>query len=232
MGEEVEDLMKLTEQGIAVIEGDAYLSADIIREGRLDVAREALLQFRSLIPEGGTVADIGACLGDYTKTFAEFVGRKGRVYAFEPNPPVFECLSHNLQFMHAGVVIAFGVGLGEAEAEVEIIVDHHNIGASRLTYPSSRSTGAITVSTLDHVARDWDRLDFIKIDAEGYEPLILNGGVETIQRFRPVMLMEINTWMLGKLEFSPEAVYQRLDALGYEFPRFDGPHGDILCLPK
>ena len=89
-------MMKLTKEGIAVIEGDNYLSADIIAQGRLDVARESLLQYQQHIPVGGVVVDVGACLGDFTATFSEFVGSTGRVWAFEPNAPVFDCLMHNM----------------------------------------------------------------------------------------------------------------------------------------
>ena len=63
--------MKLTKEGVAIIEGDTYLSQDIINQGRLDVARDFLEQFRQYIPVGGIVVDVGACLGDYTATFAE-----------------------------------------------------------------------------------------------------------------------------------------------------------------
>ena len=105
--------MKLTAEGIAVIEGDTYLSADIITKGRLDVAHEELEKYRKFIPEGGVVVDVGACLGDYTLTFSQMAGERGRVHAFEPNPMVFECLQHNLYtYMDRANVELYNCGLG------------------------------------------------------------------------------------------------------------------------
>ena len=89
--------MILTEEGIAVVEGDSHLSRDIIAHKRLDlpIIWELLDQLKPWIPEGGVVADIGACLGDHTVAYAQMVGPTGRVYAFEPNPAALECLRYN-----------------------------------------------------------------------------------------------------------------------------------------
>lgn len=218
--------MKLTAEGIAVVEGDNYLSNDIIVQKRLDVAKDFLEGFRKYIPAGGVVVDVGASLGDYTATFSQMVGEGGRVVALEPNPPTFECLEHNM-WPYKNVLV-YRLALGNAEHwSATVIPDDNNIGASRLEI---NVFGRVRVTTLDVSAIE--HLDFLKIDAEGWEPLILDGGKETINRFRPVMLIEVNTWPLGKMGFTAEDVFSRLDALNYQFDRFDGPYGDILCLPK
>lgn len=222
--------MKLSAEGFAVIEGDTYLSQEIIDKKRLDVAADFLEQFRQYIPVGGVVMDVGASLGDYTATFSEMVGTRGEVDAFEPNPSTFKCLSHNMiPFRN---VFLIDVGLGSAfDAKGTMVIDSNNIGASRI---EPKADGDIILTSLDYFATmtRLRTIDFLKIDAEGWEPLILDGGRETINRFRPVMLIEVNTWPLGKMGFTAEDVFSRLDALNYSYPRFDGPYGDILCLPK
>ncbi len=210
-----------------MIEGDTYLSNDIIVHKRLDVAKDFLEQFHQFIPIGGVVIDVGACLGDYTKTFADWVGPEGVVYAFEPNPPVFECLVWNMRGIDN--VYTYSVGLGDAFVpDASVAWDGNNVGASRLELNSG---GTIKIHRLDDFTFP-NHLDFLKIDAEGFEPMILDGAAETILKHRPVMLIEVNTWPLGKLGFTAEAVFSRLDQLDYQFPRFDGPYGDILCVPK
>jgi FkbM family methyltransferase len=219
--------MKLTKEGLAVIEGDNYLSADIIAQGRLDVAREWLEQYHKYIPQGGVVVDVGACLGDMTATFSEFVGPKGWVHAFEPNPMVMDCLCYNVARREN--VLLYDFALGASKGQANIIVDHNNIGASYLLRINS---GTVEVRPLDDIARGWDRLDFIKIDAEGYEPLVLAGAKMTLRRLRPVLLVEIDQRALGFQRFKPSNVHEWLDELDYDFTRFDGAHGDILCVPK
>lgn len=221
--------MKITKEGIAIVEGDNYLSADIEAQGRLDVARDFLEQFRPYIQVGGVVVDVGACLGDYTATFSEMVGPGGIVHAFEPNPSALECLYFNTNKMSN--VCVHDVALGSGSGRVSVILDTNNVGASRFFLDPY---GGVPITTIDKCAFVlWQGLDFLKIDAEGWEPLILDGAKATITRFRPVILLEVNHWMLGKLGLHAEDIYSRLEALNYTFPRIEGLHdGDILCLPK
>ncbi len=221
--------MKLTKEGIAVIEGDVLLSRYISDAGRLDVARHFLLTMQQYIPEGGVVADVGACLGDHTATYSEFVGPAGHVHAFESNPATLRCLRLNME-RYPNVTV-HGVGLGAEASWATVIHEPTNIGASRLT---DDGTGSVSVLPLDSIAAVWPRLDFMKIDVEGYEPYVLAGAKETIRRFKPVMLIEVNAGMLGHLTFKPDDIFSRVRALGYE------PQGnletiheaDLLCLPK
>ena len=221
--------MKLTAEGIAVIEGDTYLSQEIIDKKRLDVAKDFLEQFHKYIPTRGIVFDVGASLGDYTMTFLEMVGPSGLVVAFEPNLEVYECLKFNLSAYNNKILYDCGLGK-EIIANASIERDSNNIGASRLVLDGQ---GTSCIRSLDSIAYKCSRpIDFLKIDAEGFEPMILDGAHWTLEIFRPVMLIEVNTWPLGKLGFTAEDVFSRLDKLEYIFDRFDGPYGDILCLPK
>lgn len=233
--------MKITKEGIAIAEMDNCLSKDIETTGRLDVARDRLMELRPYIPEGSTVCDVGACLGDYTATFSEFVGPEGKVYAVEPNPPTLECLRYNMQ-RYPNVQV-YGVGLGAQPGRANIERDWHNLAASQLQVDSA---GEVEIVTLDSISPDWPRLDFLKIDAEGFEPMLLDGAKATINRFRPVIYIEISGWMMGRLNtynegrdaeavyrnLSVEETYKRLEALEYSFTRSERDGVDVLCLPK
>ncbi len=221
--------MKLTKEGIAVVEVDNYLSKDIEREGRLDVAYDMLYGLRDHIPEGGTVCDVGACLGDYTATFSEMVGKEGHVYAFEPHLPALECLLYNMKRYPNVTVIS--EALGSEAGRANVIRDFHNLGASQLKMDAN---GIVEITTLDLVSKEWNRLDFLKIDAEGFEPLIIDGAKQSIMRFRPVIFIEISVYNMNRLNMglTIEDTYNRLEALDYQFTRTDGHDGDILCLPK
>lgn len=225
--------MKLTDKGFAIIEGDNYLSAEIEKQGRLDVQREFLMQYRQHIPEGGVVVDVGASLGDTAATFAEMVGVKnGFVFAFEPNPIAFEALELNMiRLMN---VLTFPIALGNEDSfHAGVVLDRNNIGASRLSFTELADIPDVEVARLDQIMTMLpNRLDFIKIDAEGWEPLILDGAVETIRRFRPAMLIEVNDWPLGKMGFTRKDIYDRLDAYVYSWADFDGPYGDVLVVAK
>lgn len=233
--------MKLTAENIAIAEQDNCLSKDIEMAGRLDVRRDYLMLLQPYISPGSAVCDVGACLGDFTATFSEFVGPEGKVYAIEPNPPTLECLRYNMQ-RYPNVTV-YGVGLGAKPGRANVERDWHNLAASQLQIDSA---GEVEIVTLDSLSREWPRLDFLKIDAEGFEPMVLDGAKETINLFRPVIFIEISGWMMGRLntynqdrsaeevyrDLTVEETYKRLEALNYNFQRSERDGVDILCFPK
>lgn len=223
--------MTITDFGVAVVEGDTHLSKWIVEQKRLAVAQEFIAQFEKHIPEGGVVVDVGACIGDHTETYAELVGPNGKVHAFEPHREAFDCLSFNMRKRRN--VFCYPVGLG-AESGQAVCNPSPNLGASQL---EKSKHGPITVLTLDSIAFQWPKLDFVKIDAEGWEPEILLGARKTLRRLRPVMLVELNRPVLKARGKTDEDLLSALKLLGYtaqpcedRIP-FDSPQLDLLCLP-
>ena len=234
--------MILTEEGIAVVEGDTHLSAAIINEHRLDLAvvRELLDQLHPYIPVGGGVVDVGACLGDHTLAYAKRVGAGGRVYAFEPNPIALDCLRHNLR-QYPQVVI-WGDALGDRQGVCDVQPDPimpGNLGMANVVKGST-----IPIRTLDSVSMGWPRLDFMKIDVEGLEEAVLRGAERTIIRHRPAILLEVNEYALGRHQSTKVDLYALLTLWGYGFvpvmdsttashqERFAQPEIDVLAIPR
>lgn len=223
--------MTITDFDVAIVEGDSHLSKWIVEQRRLNVQEEYLQLFAKYIPEGGTVADVGACLGDHTLSYAKMVGETGRVMAFEPNPIAADCLRYN--FRNAKNVSVFYYGLG-AEGGLGTLTEDENLGAAILT----PGHGNIPIRKMDQLAAKWPRLDFLKIDAEGMESHILVGAIETIARLRPVMLIEVNRPVLALRHRTAENIFDLLTLYDYRYApseahlSIDRPELDILALPK
>jgi FkbM family methyltransferase len=176
--------MKITNNGIAVLEQDTHISRWVEETGLIDHGQQIEKTFRKWIKPGDTVVDVGGLIGDHTVPYAQIVGPEGLVLAFEPNPPAFECLKHNTS-PYPWVDI-YDMGLSDHQ-DVLFIVPNENVGASHLTDRGEGET--IAVETLDSFRLD--RLDFIKIDVEGMEIDVLDGALETINRCRPIILVEV-----------------------------------------
>ncbi len=222
--------MKITKDGIAVVDGDTHLSKWIEESGTLEVARGYLDGFRKYIPDGGSVVDIGACLGDHTATYARFVGPNGAVLAFEPNPVAYECLSWNMRPFPW--VATYPWALGCVDASVSTDPDPtHNLGANKI-----KDGGDIRMMLLDDVFL-LHYVDFIKIDAEGWETEIIDGAMDTIRHFKPVMLIEVNRPVLESRGKSAEDLVRKIESLGYSVKPADPSISmtmdmvDVLCLP-
>lgn len=162
----------------------------------------SILSGRYLIPEchvrhGDIVFDVGAHLGFFSY-YALQNGAK-EIYAFEPNPYVFEILKENSR-MWSDRIKPFQLALFSTEEDLEFFIVSELDTVSTLVKDREGSAlGSVKyckvikvrTTTVDNFVRDnkIERVDFIKIDAEGSEKEILKGAEETIKNFKPRMVV-------------------------------------------
>lgn len=150
--------------------------------------RESLAR---IIQKNWVVLDIGANVGALSLFFAQCVGPRGKVIAFEPGIPFFKRLQGNLGLNAPRLnhVEVHNLGLGEKEGQLFWQEDPAFPGNATLTLPTGT---AVPVTTLDlfQSRHPLDRCEFIKIDVEGMELEVLQGAAALIARFRPLIAFE------------------------------------------
>jgi FkbM family methyltransferase len=146
--------------------------------------------------------DIGAHVGFWSRWLAHHFAT---VDAFEPQALLRECLLANVD---AENLTLHAMALGERNGSVAAAFDPANSGMSHVT---ENAQGEITLRRLDEFA--FDDVDFVKLDAEGYELFVLRGGVETLRRNRPVVLVEQTEWN-ARYGVAPGAAIAFLESLG------------------
>jgi FkbM family methyltransferase len=102
------------------------------------------------------------------------------VYTFEPDPMNFRCLCANVP---AENVVKFNAALGDTHETVGMMLRPDNVGAHRIS-------GAGDIPTLRIDDLGLQSCDLIYLDIEGYEMKAIVGGMETIRRCRPVIVVE------------------------------------------
>jgi len=181
---------------------------------------DTLLLLRHFITPGSVVLDIGAHIG----TLAIPLGKiAGKVIAFEPSPSTYALLAMNIE-QNQSTVEARKKGLGASAGRASLEVrNSSNAGANTLAVGG----GAIEVSTLDAEVRD---VDFIKIDVEGMELSVFEGGRRLIEKEKPVIFCEINLFALRAHASSPRKIERFLRKLGYElyYPLLREKNGHML----
>jgi FkbM family methyltransferase len=177
-----------------------HMSAHIFWQGAY--SGDQLRELRQRLPSDGVFIDAGANHGEFTVAGAG-LAPTGRVYAFEPAPWLQRRLLRNVQLNDFTNVTLVPLGLADRHAVLPFYdaprsgrVTARNGGLISL-YPDAQRTepaGTFAVTPLDDWARtiQLDRLDVLKADVEGAELSLLRGATATIERFRPVMLLECN----------------------------------------
>jgi FkbM family methyltransferase len=154
-----------------------------------------------LVPSGGIVFDVGANIGYLTAHFARAVGRRGRVYAFEPSPLCLLYLdavassnnSSNITVVRAAVADASRSGI---YYETERVISH---GFGRIDMRPSSVHRQITEHAVRIVSLDdffdnqrLDHVDLVKIDVEGLECQVVEGMTRLFSHGqRPIVLAEV-----------------------------------------
>lgn len=157
-----------------------------------DSLEPELCYLQRFLAPGNVFVDIGANVGVFTVKAAKEVGEGGLVIAIEPFIETAFRLTSNVQANGYSNVRVRIVCIGQSTQEARLHLNHGKPNSfSMVANGHSESISVLCVS-LDDLCR-WeqiDRLDYLKIDAEGAEAKILEGGQTAIARFRPIVQME------------------------------------------
>lgn len=188
-----------------------------------------LQEYGRMVRAGDTVFDIGANVGAHTLPLASLVGFEGSVVAFEPTDYAFKKLQRNVSLNpvlgeRITVVQALLVGTAQ-QAKPPSIPSSWSLAApapGEVIHPVHKGTynslsGALAVPLDQWVANaNLNRLDFIKIDVDGFEVDVLEGAKETLQRFRPRIMMEFAPYVFQERGRSFKELLSTLRQQGYE----------------
>lgn len=174
------------------------------------------------IRPGDTVADVGASIGLYTIAMAKRTGSQGHVYAFEPEPQTVLWLQSNVRLNHLDdrvQVLATVVG---AEPGMVEFVDgrgsESHVATTASTTSSPESVCLVQALTLDSFFADM-KLDILKIDVEGYEEAVLQGGanlLKDIRRAPRIVFIEVHPFAWPGFRVSSESILTMLSGYGYQ----------------
>lgn len=217
-------------------------------------------EMQSLLQEGDVAIDVGANLGCYTVPFAERVGPRGKVLAFEPFRWLNQIVSGNVAINGLGNVWVLPVGLGTEFARIELrppqLQFFSSPGGMKLQnqqndlkpeesmqlYNWDSQPERVTVVSLDDVlinqspyvallgAPPVSDVRLIKIDVEGMEKEVIAGARQTVQHFKPII------WTENVAYFSSNgkdiSFLQLMDELEYQCAQAQNAPNDVICTDR
>ena len=198
-------------QGWCILKDDRSLQRAVKKQVRQSVDYYQLHHLDAAIKQvhrRGVAVDIGAHYGVMTRNLAKLFKH---VHSFEIDPNVYSCLEKNMQTFKVHNATTYPYGLGDKQAQVGL---NFKQGKTFSTHVNLSATdNLVPVRTLDSF--DIRDVDLIKIDAEGFEPLIIQGGLNTIEKYKPVILYECKGHET-RYGYERDAVLTMLEPLGYQ----------------
>jgi len=170
-----------------------YIDLQIIQYGEFEQMSTAVIT--RLVKPGAIVLDVGANIGYYTVMMSKLVGNEGKIFAFEPTKHFLETLRRNLAVNHVKNVEVLNFGLSNIVREMTIDIGPSSATLhSPLGFDKVLSNETIHLSTLVDFVREYGitRIDFIKIDIDGHEPLFFDGAWPVLDLMSPIMICEVS----------------------------------------
>ena len=180
-----------------------------------------LLLLERFLNPGMTFVDAGANTGSYTFTAARLVGPAGKVLAFEPGIQSFVALQKSLELNRFEQVVLRRQALSDRTGSAmlyHIKGKENQFGLGPSVDPDIGFEDIETI-TLEQALTELGlrRIDFLKLDVEGSQELILRSSRKLLSDCNPIMLIENNPSACRRLNLDPEGTWQLLCELYYGF---------------
>lgn len=190
--------------------------------------------------------DIGANIGETTLNFAK-IAINGKIYSFEPVPFLFDRLKTNFTLNSFKNIELFNLALSDKVEELYFENPSNSNSAGISMNKEFTPTATLVHSTtIDAFVTKYNipKIDFIKIDVEGFENYVINGAKNTLLQHKPLLMIEIDNRYLKTKNTSEKIILTLLSSeFGYTLYRIDGinkikisdigdtdMHYDVFCV--
>jgi FkbM family methyltransferase len=165
---------------------------------------------QQVLAEGNTALDIGAHKAGYLYHIRTEVGKSGKVFAFEPQTVLFRYLQHIVHIFGWKNVWVHPIALSDSKGLVKLLLPENSKqkssspGATIVRLDNGvnfTATEEIETDTLDNICAQHNiEPDFLKIDVEGNELKVFQGGIEILKKYKPKIMVEIEARHVGKVK--------------------------------
>lgn len=175
---------------------------------------------KCFIKEKDVIFDIGANIGWYTLLFSKWYSQS-QIYSFEPVPTSYEFLIKNVQLNNSSKNIhLYNLGMSNfCGLEKFYFCPEGSVIASTKNLVDSKLAKLVkcNVITLDDfvINNKITKMDFLKCDVEGGELLVLKAGLSAINRFLPIIFIELYHGWAYKFGYHPNDIINLLKKMGY-----------------
>lgn len=181
------------------------------------------LLIKKILPNSANVLELGANIGYFTTLMANLTS--GKIFAFEANPRTFEYLEHNIQISgNLFSIKAYNKAAYDSNSQIEFYAVENNQGCSSVAYNQileefKDTQDKIIIDAVKIDDQNLGEINFIKMDIEGCEIKAIHGMQQTILKYKPIIVTEINKSKLDDVEQAhnqDQLLFNLLWEMGYK----------------
>ena len=238
----------LKDENIALYSSaDNYIESTILKNGSYESEIGKLIAV--FLKKGDVALDVGANIGLQSLRMSAIVGIEGKVYAFEPLYYLQEKLKNNLALNRADNVLLMPFALSDAESEQTYKINPNSWNQGTFSLRAGGDNGTLQTiqikigSQLPEIS-NLTKLNFIKIDVEGFELQVIYGLKTVINKHRPVIIFEYDAGYWQQAGNHIENCYDLFKDYNYQLYQVNEANaesinpaktiqsGNILCIPE
>jgi FkbM family methyltransferase len=173
-----------------------------------------------ILKNGMVCLDVGSNIGYYVLLESELVGKEGKVIGIEPSPINFEYLKKNTDISLNKNIEIYNFAAADENKTLDFVIGSKSNWSKVLVENEKVQPGDklinIQAKQIDAFVREkrYQKIDFVRMDVEGYEYNLLKGLEEVMKIFKPKLLIEVHKMFLG-IDKTKE-MFERLKQHGYE----------------
>jgi FkbM family methyltransferase len=205
----------------------AFQAEALVKTGATHIESELnnIFTLIDTLSTGAVIIDGGANAGFFTIPVANRIRNRGqRIISFEPQLTLFRALSGSLALNDIDFCDLRYAGLGSTPGTAHVPDINYSTPQDLGTVQISETGAGTTVEVVTIDSLKLDRLDFVKLDVEGYECAALSGGIKTIQQHRPYIWVEF--FISGR-----DPIKAALAGVP-DYAFFQVDYQNMLCIPR
>lgn len=191
--------------------------------------KDLISLIKQYVKKGDVVLDIGANVGKVSLLLARQVGETGKVFCFEPEQNNFNLINKNISVNNFNNVTVLKYAVTD-KCEKTLLKISDACTTHQVCTETNEPSQEIESVSIDEYFKNFERIDFMKIDAEGSEPKVIRGMKKTIAKNPQLkFVIEYNARILESLNIDRIKYVDDLVSLGFQI--YDTMRDPLKLMP-
>ena len=176
------------------------------------------------LTKGMHCIDIGSNIGYYAILESSKIGNNGMVWSVEPSPQNFETLSKNVILNQRKNIKCYNIAIGSGNGKIDFLISKKS-NWSKIKNESDHIENGdkiiqVDIMTLDSFSEknEIKKVDLLRMDVEGYERNIIEGSMNFLEKFKPILMIEVHKMIIGNN--GTNEFLEKLQLMNYECEYF------------